>query len=110
MLPIYLRAGIAAGVLTLSDVASAREFHATAVYVDGYRHYGIEDLAVLPLPPEQGRMGGYSMSRASRRWSDSERDLLVLLQRELAGAESLVGERVRARAVLRAFHSTGALR
>ena len=37
LLPIYLRAGIAAGVLTLSDVASARAFHATAVYVDGYQ-------------------------------------------------------------------------
>jgi DNA-binding CsgD family transcriptional regulator len=107
--PIYVRAGTAAGVLTLSDVASARTFHATALYADGYRHYGVEDLATLPVPAEEGLRCGYSITRPSRRWSDSERDLLVLLQRELAGAESLVGERVRARAVARALHSTGAL-
>jgi DNA-binding CsgD family transcriptional regulator len=109
LLPIYVRAGMAAGVRTLSDVATARAFHATALYSDGYRHYGVEDVAILPVPAEEGRRCGYSMTRASRRWSDGERDLLALLQRELAGAESLVGERVRARAVARALHSTGAL-
>jgi DNA-binding CsgD family transcriptional regulator len=109
LLPIFVRSGTAAGVRTLSDVASARAFHATALYSDGYRHYGVEDLAILPVPAEEGRRYAYSITRASRRWSDGERDLLVLLQRELASAESLVGERVRARAVARALHSTGAL-
>jgi DNA-binding CsgD family transcriptional regulator len=109
LLPIFLRAGITAGVRTLSDVASARAFHATALYADGYRHYGVEDLAILPVPAEEGRRCAYSITRASRGWSDSDRDLMVLLQRELAGAESLVGERVRARAVARALHSTSAL-
>jgi DNA-binding CsgD family transcriptional regulator len=109
LLPIFVGAGITAGVRTLSDVASARTFHATALYSDGYRHYGVEDLAILPVPAEEGRRCAYSITRDARRWSDGERDLLVLLQRELAGAESLVGERVRARAVARALHSTSAL-
>jgi DNA-binding CsgD family transcriptional regulator len=109
LLPIFLREGIAAGVRTLSDVASARAFHATALYSDGYRHYGVEDLAILPVPAEEGRRCAYSITRASRGWSDRERDLLVLLRRELAAAESLVDERVRARAVATALHRTGAL-
>jgi len=70
----------------ISDFLSEEEFHATDLYREVYRRMGAEDqLAfILPSPPEM--VVGIAMNRATRGFSETERELVELVRPHLSQA------------------------
>jgi DNA-binding CsgD family transcriptional regulator len=59
-----------------SDVVSADELHALALYREFYGPLGLEYQIAFTLPHQPTRLLGVALSRRERDFSDSERDLL----------------------------------
>jgi DNA-binding CsgD family transcriptional regulator len=62
--------------LRFSDVTTVERLHALEIYAEVYRPVGIEHQIAITLPPAPDRILGVVLSRGSRDFTDTERDLL----------------------------------
>ncbi|HUB99817.1 MAG TPA: helix-turn-helix transcriptional regulator [Solirubrobacterales bacterium] len=85
----------------ISDFLSQRQFHSLELYAELYKQIDAEDQIAFGLPGPT--VIGIALNRASRSFSERDRDLLDLLRPHLAQAHRRVLERERATAAMAAL-------
>jgi DNA-binding CsgD family transcriptional regulator len=70
----------------ISDFLSVEELHALDLYREVYARMGAEDQISFILPSEPGMIVGIALNRATRGFTDAERELLELVRPHLAQA------------------------
>jgi DNA-binding CsgD family transcriptional regulator len=74
--------------LRMSDFLSAAEFHRGDLYHECYRPRPTEHVLAIHLPTPNRSVSAFTLNRARGEFTDTERDLLDLLRRPLAVAQS----------------------
>lgn len=92
---------------TVSEFASQRAFHRTAVWDEVYRHEGISYWLDIGLPPQKGVTRVFIFTRAARDFGDRERILLQLLEPHLERRACEVEARAAAVDALAAISNVG---
>lgn len=87
----------------ISDFLSQRQFHALELYSELYKLIDAEDQIAFGLPGPT--VIGIALNRASRSFSERDRELLDVLRPHLAQAHRRVLERERAMAAMAALES-----
>lgn len=72
------------GSWRISDSLSARDFHASGLYNDYYRHIGIDHAIAVPLFVDRGLLVSFVLNRRGRDFSDNECALLDLVRGPLS--------------------------
>jgi DNA-binding CsgD family transcriptional regulator len=70
----------------ISDFLTEEEFHSTDLYREVYGRMGAEDQLSFILPSPPGLVVGIAMNRATRGFSESERELVELVRPHLSQA------------------------
>jgi DNA-binding CsgD family transcriptional regulator len=90
MMKAYLNGGpaLSTAPLRLSDLVSARRFHATRTWVDLFRPRDVEHQLAVPTGGDLRTIGvGWSLNRTRQDFSDEELDLMRRLQPVLCAVE-----------------------
>jgi DNA-binding CsgD family transcriptional regulator len=92
----------------ISDFLSRPRFHALGLYADFFRHIPVEHQIGVSLPAPGRKVVGLAFNRARGDFTETERDLLILLRDHMATALLRAYRRQRARQALTAGTSPAA--
>lgn len=92
----------------ISDFLSRPRFHALGLYADFFRHIPVEHQIGVSLPGPGRKVIGLAFNRARGDFTETERDLLILLRDHMATALLRTYRRQRARQALTAGTSGAA--